>query len=144
MKKTVLFFVFMLVTTVVSAALAHQTRTVGEGDERYNVIVGFVQEPVFTEERNGLDLIIRRTSDNEPVEGLADSLNATITSPDGTQTRTFTLRGQYGKPGYYTDEILLTQPGEYSLRIWGFIGGIEFDETFQTHEVRELSTLRFP
>jgi hypothetical protein len=134
----------VLVSAFASLALAHQTRTVGEGSEQYNVIVGFVHEPAFTEERNGLDLIIRRTSNDEPIEGLAESLNAEITSPDGTQTRTFTLRAQYGKPGYYMDDIVLTQAGEYTLRIWGFIGGTEFDETFQTHEVRELAALRFP
>lgn len=126
-----------------SLAAAHQTKTVGPEGEQYRVIVGMVKEPAFTEERNGLDLIIR-TADDEAVEGLEGSLNAEITSPDGSVTHTFTLRAQYGKPGYYTDDIVLTQPGEYTLRIWGFIGNVEFDEVFHTHEVREMSSLRFP
>src|SRR5690606_28751408 len=40
------------------AALAHQTKAVGPEGE-YLVIVGFEKEPIFTDERNGLDLIIR-------------------------------------------------------------------------------------
>lgn len=133
-----LFALLSLTTT-----LAHQTRVVGPEGSQYKVIVGMVREPAFTEERNGLDLIIR-TMDDAPVEGLAESLNAEITSPDGSVTHTFTLRAQYGSPGYYTDDIVLTEPGEYTLRIWGFIGALEFDETFQTHDVRALSSLRFP
>jgi hypothetical protein len=131
-------------TLLTSLAAAHETKTVGTGDEQYLVIVGFVHEPPFTEQRNGLDLIIRRAGDREPVEGLADSLNAAITSPDGTQTREFTPRARWGMPGSYTDDIVLTEAGVYRIRIWGFIGGVEFDETFSSHEVRALETLRFP
>lgn len=138
-------FTLSALLLVLSAALAHETKIVGPEDgERYRVIVGLVREPVFTGERNGLDLIIRRDDTEEPVEGLAQSLNAEFIAPDGTTTRTLTVRAQWGRPGYYTDDILLTQPGVYQIRIWGFIGDVEFDEVFETHEVRELSTLNFP
>jgi hypothetical protein len=134
----------MLLALFITAALAHETKIVGEeGGEQYKVIVGFTQEPVFTEQRNGLDLIIR-TMDDEPVEGLVGSIMAEITSPDGMHTRTFNLRARHGMPGRYTDDIVLTEPGVYTIRIWGFIGGVEFDETFETHEVRPLDVLRFP
>jgi hypothetical protein len=133
-----------LLLALVTLAFAHETKIVGEeGGEQYKVIVGFTQEPPFTEQRNGLDLIIR-TMDDKPVEGLVGAIMAEITSPDGMHTRTFKLRARHGMPGRYTDDILLSEPGVYTIRIWGFIGGVEFDETFETHEVRPLDDLRFP
>ncbi|CAN5659759.1 hypothetical protein BH23DEI1_BH23DEI1_09100 [soil metagenome] len=32
----------------VTSALAHQTITVGDGPERFDIAVGFTREPVFT------------------------------------------------------------------------------------------------
>lgn len=135
---TALFILFL------SAAYAHQTATVGEGDNQFKVIVGMVREPIFTDERNGLDLIILRADNDEPVENLEGSLSAEITAPDGQATHSFTLRPQYGKPGYYTDEIMLSEPGDYTIRIFGFIGEVAFDETFTTHGVRALAEISFP
>jgi hypothetical protein len=139
-KPVIALFALLL---LVSSAYAHETKVVGPEGNGYRVIVGMVREPVFTDERNGLDLIIRRDDDEEPVEGLAESLNAEFTAPGG-EIRELTLRAQWGRPGYYTDDILLTQPGVYQIHIWGFIGEVEFDETFETHEVRPLTDLRFP
>jgi hypothetical protein len=139
MKRLVITVVALL-STVISLALAHQTREVGSG--KYKVIVGMVKEPAFTEERNGLDLIIR-DAQNNPVENLAKSLQAEITTPDGKGKRTLTLRAQFGKPGYYTDDFILTQPGVYKIRVWGKIVDVDFDETFESHEVKALSSLRF-
>jgi hypothetical protein len=133
----------LLLATFAAPALAHQTVRVGTEAEPYDLVLGFTREPVVTEERNGLDLIVR-TPDLTGVEGLAASLSATITSPDGRHTRSFVLRPQYGRPGAYTDDIVLTEPGVYTIRVWGFIGAIEFDETFESHEVRPLADLRFP
>jgi hypothetical protein len=134
-----------LILALASAlTLAHETVRVGTGDEQYDVVVGFVREPAFTDERTGLDLIIRRAADREGVEGLVGSLEASITSPDGQHTHVFTLRAQWGRPGAYTDDIILTATGVYTIRVWGFIGGVEVDETYQSHEVRDLASLRFP
>lgn len=141
--KSFIAFVSLLLLTLTSGVFAHETKIVGSEGNQYRVIVGMVREPAFTEERNGLDLIIR-TMDDEPIEGLAQSLNAEFIAPDGTTTRTLTLRAQWGRPGYYTDDIILSEAGVYQIRIWGFINDVEFDEIFETHEVRELSSLRFP
>ncbi len=124
-------------------AFAHETQTVGEGEEAANVIVGMVREPAFTDERNGLDLIIRDAND-EPIENLENSLEAEITAPSGGEPRVLELRAQYGQPGYYTDDFVLSEPGVYTIRIGGFIGEREIDLTFESHEVGALDDLRFP
>jgi hypothetical protein len=125
-------------------ALAHQTVTVGDGPDRFELVVGFTREPLFTDERNALDLIVRRSEDGAPIEGLARSLGVEIIAPDGVATHAFTLRDQYGRPGAYTDDVMLGVPGVYTIRVRGFVGDVEVDETFQTHEVRPLASLRFP
>jgi hypothetical protein len=126
---------------MLSPASAHETKVVGG---KYRVIVGMVREPAFTNERNGLDLIIRRAEDNAPVENMERSVSAVLISPDGRTARPLKIRPQFGRPGYYTDDFILTRPGVYRLRVFGMIGDVTFDETYQTHEVRALEELRFP
>ncbi len=140
MKRAVLFVLSLFV--LLNVTLAHETQTVGSGEETYTIIVGFATEPPFTDERNGLDLFVR-TADDAPVENLENSLEAELTAPNG-ETRILTLRARYGAPGDYTDDFVLTMPGVYTVRVYGFIGELEVDAAFETHEVRPLSDLRFP
>lgn len=122
-------------------AFAHQTKEVGG---EYLVSVGFLREPIYTGERNGLDLIVRRAVDREPVEYLESTLFAEIIAPDGVTKREMPIRAQHGQPGRYTTDILLTEPGLYKIRIWGYIHHVEFEEVFDLHEVLDIATLRFP
>lgn len=125
-------------------ALAHDTQTVGEGAERYRITLGYVNEPPYTEQLNGLELIVR-TQGGEPVENLANSLSATIIAPDGERTRELPLRARYGQPGAYTSDFILSEPGTYTFEIGGFIGGLEVDLTLPyDHEVTPADELRFP
>lgn len=133
----------LLTVSFLTLASAHDEQTVGEGENQYTVILGMASEPAFTEEHNGLDLIIQDAA-GEGVENLEESLSAAITSPDGSATRDLTLRAVYNEPGSYTDDFVLTQPGAYSVHITGFIGETEVDVTFETHEVAPLADLNFP
>ena len=142
MKTTVIVLTVMtIVTLALVSAWAHETKVVGN---RYKVIVGMVREPAFTSERNGLDLIIRRSDNNDPVENLERSLSAVVISPDGKTARALKIRAQFGRPGYYTDDFILTLPGVYKFRIFGIIGDLSFDEMYESHEVKKIEELRFP
>lgn len=142
MRMLIAALAFMTITTGASKSLwAHETKVVGN---RYKVIVGMVREPAFTNERNGLDLIIRRADNNEPVENVERSLSAVLISPDGRTARVLKIRAQFGRPGYYTDDFILTQPGVYKIRVFGIIADLSFDEMFESHEVRRIEELRFP
>ncbi|MCC5995870.1 MAG: hypothetical protein JJU18_05815 [Oceanicaulis sp.] len=132
----------MLLGASASAALAHEVEEVGDG--RYLVIVGFVNEPIFTGERNGLDLIIRPAGEREAIAGLEDGLNAELIAPDGETRKAFSIRPQYPHPGRYTFDVVLTEPGRYQVRVWGQIHDVNFDVTLPLDEVRLISTLRFP
>ena len=101
-----------------------------------------LNEPVFTEVRTGLDLIVLLEADDSPVEGLESSLVVTITAPTGA-TRTLEVRPQFGRLGRYTDDYILTVPGTYDIRVRGFVGDLEIDEIYP-REVEDGQTLRFP
>lgn len=131
----------LLLVLAALPAIGHETKTVGG---KFRVIVGMVREPAFTNERNGLDLIVRRADNNAPVENLERSVSAVLIAPDGRTARPLKIRPQFGRPGYYTDDFILTRPGVYRFRIFGVIEDVTFDETFQSHEVRALEELRFP
>lgn len=133
----------MLVGVLAIPAAAHQTLAVGPNGE-YLISFGFVTEPIYTNERNGLDIIVRRADDRSPVSHLEGTMLATIISPDGTASRDLPLRAVWGEEGRYTADIVLTEPGVYHLRLRGFIFDVEFDVTFHTHEVSELAELMFP
>jgi hypothetical protein len=67
-----------------------------------------------------------------------------LIAPDGRTARGLKIRPQFGRPGYYTDDFILTVPGAYRIRIFGAIEDVTFDETFESHEVRRIEELRFP
>jgi hypothetical protein len=125
-------------------AFAHDTQTVGKGKNQYQVTVGYVNEPPYTEQLNGIDLIIR-DMDDQPVKNLESSLSAELVSPDGEATRELPLRAQYSQPGYYTSDFILTKTGAYTFRISGFIGELEVNlEVPYDRKVEPSSDLRFP
>jgi hypothetical protein len=96
------------------------------------------------EQLNGLDLIIHDAAE-QPVENLESSLSATLIAPDGEARRELPLRAQYGEPGAYTSDFILTEPGAYTFHIGGFIGDLEVDLTVPyDHEVAPVAELRFP
>lgn len=132
----------MVFSLAAGNALAHNNKLVANG--QYRMSVGLVAEPIYTNERNGLDLAIRRAGEKETVPGLEAGLNAEIISPDGTSRREMAVRPRYGHPGRYTFDVMLTQPGAYSVRVWGTIDGTAFDETFELSDARPLTELRFP
>lgn len=128
---------FAVASMLLLPALAHERAEVGE----YLIIVGQVNEPSMTGIVNGLDLIIRKKADNSPVEGAEKTLTVEITTPSG-QKRTFTADGQYGpnslwpqfgadRKGRYTTTWILTQPGQYTIRVFGKIGDTPVDVSFQ-------------
>lgn len=138
---------FVLALAVVAAAaptvFAHETKAVGS-EGQFLISFGFRHEPIYTDDLNGLEFIVRRAAGGEPVEFLEQSMLAEIVAPDGVTRRQLTLRGVWGQPGVYTADLVLTVPGVYGVRLWGFIDDVEFDELFHSHEVTAVEEIRFP
>lgn len=133
----------LLILVAAPSVLAHETRAIGsEGD--FLIIFGFGREPAYTDHLNGLEILVQRAGDREPVANLEQSMRAEITAPDGSTRRQLTLRGVWGEPGVYTADLVLSEPGVYQVRLWGYVDDVQFDETFDTHQVTALEELRFP
>jgi len=66
--------VFILLLGPSISALAHGTTQVGD----YELEIGFLNEPVYQDVPNGLDLIVTNTKTNEAVNGLVNNLQVEI------------------------------------------------------------------
>ena len=123
--------------------LAHERREVGH----YTLVVGWVTEPAYVGEKNGLSLTVTDRDTNQPVEGLDQTLRAEILF--GGQQRQLELRQVFRQPGAYTADVVPTREGDYRFRISGTINGTAIDETFDSadgkfHGVEPITAIQFP
>jgi hypothetical protein len=125
----------------VAPASAHEEREVGD----YTIEVGFLNEPVYSGDKSGLDLRVARGE--EPVEGLDETLTAQVTF--GDTTRDLEISAAFGDPGAYRSVFFPTAAGPYTFRITGEIEGTAVDESFTSGpdtfgDVRDVTAGQFP
>ncbi len=128
---------------------AHEQRDVAD---RYSFVVGFLAEPAFAGQQNGLDLRISTLDptggvNSEPVEGAEETLSAEVGY--GDQSMPLELDTVYDEPGSYRAIFFPTAPGDYSFHITGTIGETAIDETFTSADgafgaVQDPAPLQFP
>jgi hypothetical protein len=138
----ILAAVAMLTT---QSAFAHERRAVG----KYALLVGFNDEPALQGQPNGMQLTVTVPSEaNRPVEGLTDTLKASVASGGG-QAKEFPLRAQFGTPGRYVADFIPTRPGTYIFNFSGSIEGNPVNERFESgpgrfNDVEAVDQLQFP
>ncbi len=130
-------------------ATAHEQRDVAD---EYSFVVGFLAEPAYAGEQNGLDLRISTLDptggvNSEPVEGADETLTATVSF--GDLSMPLELSPVYNTPGSYRAIFFPTTPGDYTFHITGTIGDTEIDETFTSADgefgaVQDPTPLMFP
>ena len=132
-----------VLTTLVGigVASAHESRELGD----YTLTVGFMEEPVYTGQKSGLDLRVARG--DEPVEGLEETLQAEVVF-DG-QTRALEISPAFDDPGAYRSVFFPTAAGPYTFRIFGVLDGQRIDESFTSgpdtfSEVQDVTGGQFP
>lgn len=167
-RMTVVGLVALLLAGLSSVTSAHETREV-EGE--FEFVVGFMTEPAYVNEKNGLDLRIsylngaghshdddaddhdhgeaddQYATESEPVENAHETLRAAIQYAD--ETMELDLRAVWGQPGHYTADVIPTATGAYSFQIIGEIDGVEINETFRAgpdtfSEIEPRAALEFP
>jgi hypothetical protein len=124
-------------------ASAHEHRDVG----KYEFVVGFMNEPAFEGEQNGVWVQITEKATSRPVENLAETLKAQVIF--GDQQRDMTLKPAWGEKGVYTADFYPTSSGDYTFRFMGEIEGTTVDEKFTSspdgfNSVQPISELQFP
>ena len=133
---------------------AHEQRDIAGG--QYSMVVGFLDEPAFAGEKNGLDLRVTKVDPAAdpaaetaatPVVGLFDTLQAEVIF--GDQRMALPLEPAYGELGAYESPFFPMTPGDYTFHIFGTIDGAPVDETFTSSpegfsSVLDPAPLQFP
>ncbi len=119
-------------------AAAHEQVTVGP----YEFRVGWREEPTVVGVVNGLDLGIHWSANGSAVTGAEGALSAELTT--GGASATHALEPQFGRPGWYTFDVIPTREGVYSVRISGTLGSTSADVTVNLDPVVPRSDIEFP
>lgn len=130
-----------LFLSLATPVAAHEVRQVGE----YEIVVGFISEPVFTGQKSGLEFFVNKGE--TPVEGLEETLVAEVIY--GEARRDLPVSPRFGQPGAYQSVFFPTSAGPYTFHISGTIEGNPFDESFTSseegfNEVEEATSGQFP
>lgn len=128
---------------------AHEQRDVAD---QYSFVVGFLAEPAFAGQQNGMSLEISTLdptggTDSDPVEGAEETLTAEVIYGDASMP--LELDAVYNQPGAYGAIFFPTLPGDYTFHITGTIGDTAIDETFTSADggfgaVEDPTPLMFP
>jgi hypothetical protein len=143
-------------------AQAHEVRQLANG--KYQIVVGFIGEPVFAGDKSGLEFFVSDLSapatpaggaasdeDEEsagaPVDGLEETLKAEVLF--GDQTMELPLSARFNTPGAYESVFFPMKPGDYTFRIYGTLGDTDIDESFTSSPegfgaVEDPAPLQFP
>ena len=145
----------VLMLALPAAVDAHETRVIADG--QYEIVVGFMDEPVFAGDKSGLEFWVSEVSmatpsadggeEGTPVAGLEETLQAEVIF--GDQTMELPLEATWDEPGGYGSVFFPMEPGDYTFRIFGTIGDVEIDETFTSGPetfgaVEDPAPLQFP
>jgi hypothetical protein len=152
----------VLLLTAPLIARAHEVRQLADG--KYQIIVGFIDEPVFAGDKSGLEFFVSdlsapatpvagagsdedEESEGAPVDGLEETLKAEVIF--GDQTMELPLNARFGTPGAYESVFFPMKPGDYTFRIYGKLGDTDIDESFTSSPegfgaVEDPAPLQFP
>ena len=125
-------------------AYAHERRMVGP----YQVIVGWLNEPAYVGQLNGLDLRVTDTRTTQPVIGLEKTLTADVAA-GGLAPFVLTVTARFGTPGAYNGSVMPTATGSYTFRLKGKIETQDVDEKFTSGpgtfgDIEDTTAVQYP
>jgi len=110
---------------------AHQKQLYTIGNDKYLFAAGFLNEPVYVDDKSGVDLFVYTpdpkdpmstdSNSTKPVEELQDSLKAEISA--GAKTKVLDLEPDEEQPGHYTASFIPDVETTYKFRIFGNLSG---------------------
>jgi hypothetical protein len=120
-------------------ASAHEHRVFTIGGKPYNITVGSLNEPVYVDDRSGVEVIVSDLSKpsttgasddgpaGAPVTGLETTLKVEVSA--GTQKKTFDLEPE-DTPGSYRAVFYPTVQTTYAYRLTGTVNNVPVDLTY--------------
>jgi len=124
--------------SVTPQAFAHQRDLYTIGNQDYLIVIGSLNEPIFVDDKSGVDLRVLRADPNNPmnstaegaapVEGLEQTVQVEIAA--GNKTKVLQLEPAFGEPGAYEAAFYPTVPTTYTYRLFGTINNTPVDLKF--------------
>ena len=126
---------------------AHQKQLYTIGNNKYLFAAGFLNEPVYVDDKSGVDLYVYTpdpkdpmstdSNSTKPLEGIQDSLKAEISA--GAKTKVLDLEPDEEQPGHYTATFIPDVETTYKFRIFGNLSGspLNIDFSCSTGAVSE-------
>lgn len=150
MKKSIIYVTIAIVISTIfttSVAHAHVRQLITIGDKDYLWVVGSLNEPVYVDDKSGVDLRVyladpsdpmnSKAPNAKPVEGLEKTLKVEISA--GGKKVTKDLSPVFGQPGAYSAPFYPTVATTFSYRFFGTVDGIPVDITFTCSQGGESS-----
>jgi hypothetical protein len=130
--------VVSFVPVTMPQAFAHQRQLYTIGNQDYLIVIGSLNEPVFVDDKSGVDLRVLQADPNNPmnstaegavpVEGLDEALQVEIAA--GNNTKVLQLEPAFGEPGAYEAPFYPTVATTYTYRLFGTINNTPVDLAF--------------
>lgn len=127
-----------LAPTLMTPAFAHQRQLYTIGDKDYLIVIGSLNEPIFVDDKTGVDLRVLNADPNDlmnssasgatPVEGLERTLKVELSA--GNQKKELPLEPVFRDPGHYSAAFYPTVQTTYNYRIFGTINDTPVNLTF--------------
>jgi hypothetical protein len=131
-----------------SVVHSHQRELLHVGQSDYLLVIGSLNEPVYTGDKTGVDLTVlvpdptdpmdSRAQNVKPVEGLEKTLKVEVKA--GPHARVFDLYPRFREPGKYDAVFYPTVATTYSYRVFGTVNGTPFDVTFACSPAGHVAT----
>ncbi|HEX6028839.1 MAG TPA: hypothetical protein VFY64_07360 [Nitrososphaeraceae archaeon] len=125
-------------TGIQNTAFAHQRQLFTIGDKDYLFIVGSLNEPIFVDDKSGVDFaaywpnatdpLNSDANGTRPIEGLEEMLKVEISA--GNKNKTLDFEPAYGEPGNYEAPFFPTVETTYNYTLFGDINGTAFRATW--------------
>jgi hypothetical protein len=121
-----------------NTAFAHQRQLFTIGDKDYLFVVGSLGEPLYVDQKSGVDFsafwpdpsdpVNSQANDTKPIEGLENILKVEVAA--GDKNKTFDFEPAFMNPGHYEAPFFPTVETTYNYTLFGDINGTDFRATW--------------
>jgi hypothetical protein len=121
-----------------NTAFAHQRQLFTIGDKDYLFVVGSLGEPLYVDQKSGVDFsafwpdpsdpVNSRANGTKPIEGLENMLKVDVAA--GDKNKTFDFEPAFMNPGHYEATFFPTVETTYNYTLFGNINGTNFRDTW--------------
>lgn len=121
-----------------NVAFAHQRQLFTIGDKDYLFVVGSLGEPLYIDQKSGVDFsafwpdpsdpVNSRANGSKPIGGLENMLKVEVVA--GDKNKTFDFEPAFMNPGHYEAPFFPTVETTYNYTLFGVINGTNFRATW--------------